>query len=255
MQLMVFRRSGEGGEPRHEVFEVEAGEGMTVLDALFQVREKHDDSLAFRYSCRGAVCGSCAMMIDGWPRLACRTQVADLLGQKEEPRLAPSPAMAGEVRYDPTRQVLVEPLPNLRVVKDLVVDQSPFFDKYRALRPFLLPRQPLPERESTMRQDEVRELERFTNCIMCAACYGACPVNAVDQSYAGPAALAKLYRFIIDPRDAEGLGRVGLASGPFGWEGCRFYANCAKVCPKQVPPNYAISKARKLVPRAGEGSG
>jgi len=92
---------------------------------------------------------------------------------------------------------------------------------------------------------EVRELEKFTNCILCGACYGACPVNGENAAYIGPAALAKLYRFSIDPRDAEGRSRLKAADVAAGWWACRFYSNCYHVCPRSVPPNYAIGKARK----------
>ena len=245
MQLMVYRDRGDGSPSGYQVYEIEAGEGMTVLDALFLVRDRLDDSLAFRYSCRGAVCGSCAMMIDRRPRLACRTQLDMLLRQEPEIKLAPFPAMKTAVEYDPAKQVLIEPLPNLKVIRDLVVDQEPFFERYRSLQPYLKARLPEPEREHTMDKTVVAELEKFTNCILCAACYAACPVNARDKDYLGPAALAKLYRFMIDPRDQDGPNRVMLASGTSGWLGCKFYANCVRVCPKQVPPNYAIAKARK----------
>jgi succinate dehydrogenase/fumarate reductase iron-sulfur protein len=249
MQLKVYRNDGSGGGARYMTYDIEPKEGTTVLDALFMVRDRQDDSLAFRYSCRGAVCGSCAMMINGRPRLACRTQLANLLRRDPEVRLAPSTSMWARTEFDPSMQVLIEPLPNLQVIRDLVVDQGPFFERYRRLRPYLQAVHPQPESEYRMGSAAVKELEKFTNCILCAACYGACPVNAQDPDYLGPAALAKLYRFMIDPRDEAGPKRAELASGPSGWQGCKFYANCVKVCPKQVPPNYAIAKARKEIAR------
>src|SRR5512137_84165 len=150
MQLKVYRNDGSSGETRYVDYEIEPKEGMTVLDALFLVRERLDDSLSFRYSCRGAVCGSCAMMINGRPRLACRTQLRELLRGGEEAKLAPSISMAAHTSYDHHSQVLIEPLPNLRVITDLVVDQEPFFERYRRLRPYLQAIQPLPESEFRM---------------------------------------------------------------------------------------------------------
>ncbi len=250
MILTVRRFDGNGS--RYQKFEVKEHPGMTVLDALFEARDKQDDSLAFRYSCRGAVCGSCAMLIDRVPRLACRTQVSDLLSGKAGLELVPF--LGGEVPYDRGSEVLVEPLPNMPVQKDLAVDMTEFFRKYEAMRPFLESKSP-PEREYRMDKAAVRELERYTNCILCAACYGSCPINGKDEGYVGPAALAKLYRFRIDPRENQAQNVLLIADRPDGWWDCRFHANCARVCPKHVPPNVAIAKARKeLGTKMGKGA-
>jgi succinate dehydrogenase / fumarate reductase iron-sulfur subunit len=251
MKLKVRRELGDGSPVRYDHFEVNTRESMTVLDALFQVREVEDDSLSFRYSCRGAVCGSCAMLINRRPRLACRTLLSSLGPNENLPQLAPIPGIS-DTPFVPGEEVLIEPLPNLPVIKDLVVDMAPFFEKYRRLRPRLIAKTQQLERENIMSEAEVEELEKFTNCILCAACYGACPINSLDPEYLGPAALAKLYRFAIDPRDAMGKERLDLAPGGSGWQGCRFYTNCVKVCPKNVPPNFAIGKAKQEL-RSREG--
>ena len=99
----------------------------------------------------------------------------------------------------------------------------------------------------------VKELHVYTNCILCGACFGACPVNGRDPRYLGPAALAALYRFRIDPRDGGGIARLHRADTPEGWWGCEFHGNCRKVCPKGVPPNIAIGKARQELKAAGSG--
>ncbi len=250
--ILVVRRH-KGGDPRHERFEVKLTPGMTVLDALFQVRDEQDDSLAFRYSCRGAVCGSCAMMINRVPRLACKTQVSSLMSGQAGPKLAPF-TKDEPTPFDPANEILVEPLPNMPVQKDLVVDMTEFFAKYARIGPRLIPKQPQPPKEYPMTKDEVRELEKFTNCILCGACYGACPVNGENPAYLGPAALAKLYRFGIDPRDEKAKERFKAADVPEGWWACRFYSNCYHVCPRSVPPNYAIGKARKVLKGEQEGS-
>jgi len=246
MRLKVRRDKGDGSPVRYDSFDINMREGITVLDALFQVREVQDDSLSFRYSCRGAVCGSCAMLINRRPRLACRTLLSSLGPQEMLPHLAPILGLS-EVPFDAVEEVLIEPLPNLPVIKDLVVDMAPFFEKYRRLRPYLIAKTQGMERENIMSEAEVEELERYTNCILCAACYGACPINALDPEYLGPAALAKLYRFAIDPRDAVGMERLDIASDGSGWQGCRFVTNCNKVCPKGVPPNLAIGKAKQAI--------
>jgi succinate dehydrogenase / fumarate reductase iron-sulfur subunit len=224
---------------------------MTVLTALFQVREVLDESLAFRYSCRGAVCGTCAMLINKVPRLACRTQVSVLA--KEAPvRLAPYPALDTEEPWDRANEVLIEPLPHLPVIRDLVVDMAEFFHHYHDVHPFLQSSGPPPEREYLMSRESAGQLWIYTNCILCGACFGACPVNAGDRGYLGPAALAKLYRFHIDPREARDGSRLLLADIPRGWWDCRFHGNCKTVCPKGVPPIIAIGKARKELGSMGK---
>jgi succinate dehydrogenase / fumarate reductase iron-sulfur subunit len=263
MKLRVFRT---GKDLDHSVYDIDPEPGMTVLGALFHIQENIDDSLSFRYSCRGAVCGSCAMLINRVPRLACRTQLRSLLDGTAEisvKSLKPYPAITQTPEaWKPESEILVEPLPHLPVVKDLVVDMAKFFDSYRAIEPVLRPggresERSNAERERMMQPGDVKELENFTNCILCGSCYGACPVDGKNPDYMGPAALAKLYRFHIDPREREEEGqekkvegrgtrnRLSLADSPNGWWACEFHSNCAVVCPKGVPPNRAIGKARQ----------
>jgi len=203
---------------------------------------------------RAAVEVAEAGLINGRPRLACRTQLEKLLKQAPEVKLAPFPAAQSRMGYDAGREVLVEPLPNLPVIRDLAVDMTSFFEKHEQVEPYLVPSGPMPDREYRTERVLVSELEKFTNCILCAACYGACPVNAEDARYIGPAALAQAYRFAFDPRDERGKERLAIEDKPSGWQACRFYANCHKVCPKGVPPNYAISKARKELSQRKKGA-
>jgi succinate dehydrogenase / fumarate reductase, iron-sulfur subunit len=244
MLLKVFRYR-KGGGAGYDSFQVPIDKGMTVLDALFYARDNFDDGLSFRYSCRGAVCGTCAMLINHVPRLACRTQLESLLKMKDAPALAYSPALDRGESFVPSTEVLVEPLPNLPIEKDLVVDMAGFFNKYRLVHPTLKGRDIGKMEEHLMFKEDVKELERYTNCVLCAACYSACPVNAAKPGFLGPAALAKLYRFAIDPREGRKMERLSSADEPDGWWGCEFHANCVKVCPKGVPPNLAIGKAQK----------
>jgi succinate dehydrogenase iron-sulfur subunit len=236
--LRLRIRRSDGARSWEQSFEVPERPGMTVLDALFYVQENLDPTLAFRYSCHWAVCGSCAMLINGVPRLACNTPLAKA---GDAPRLAPFPGYDGEVGDD---EIVLSPLPSMAVIKDLVVDQTPFFRKYRAVRPVFGPDGDAPTDERRMDRAQVGSLERYTNCILCAACYAACPVVARSPDYLGPAALAKLYRFAIDPREGRGTERLTSADLPSGWGGCQFYTNCRKVCPKGVPPDEGIARAR-----------
>jgi succinate dehydrogenase / fumarate reductase iron-sulfur subunit len=250
MMVRVFRKA-PGQEAAYRLYAVEERPGMTVLDTLFQIHDRQDDSLSFRYSCRGAVCGSCAMLVNKVPRLACRTQVTGLIN--EEPlKLAPSSSIGNTAIWDRRTEILIEPLPNLPVLKDLIVDMRGFYDKYRGIVPTLRS-EAIGDKESLMEPSAVRELERYTNCILCAACYGACPINGSDPEYLGPAALAKVYRFHIDPRDSFDGKRLKLADQPHGWWACRFYTNCNRVCPKDVPPNIAIGRARQELVETRKG--
>jgi succinate dehydrogenase / fumarate reductase iron-sulfur subunit len=192
------------------------------------------------------------MLINKVPRLACRTQVEALLSGRDKIELKPYPAIEGGERWNPAEEVLVEPLPHLPVLKDLVVDMARFFEFLRAVEPALRPAGQAPEREYRMEPAAVKELERYTNCILCGACYGACPVDGSNPDYFGPAALAQLYRFHIDPREARDGSRLAIADKPEGWWACQFHANCHRVCPKGVPPNLAIGRARHELEKKGK---
>ncbi len=252
MRLKVFRFDRETGESYYDIFEIEPSAGMTVLSALFKIQEEFDDSLAFRYSCRGAVCGSCAMLINKIPGLACRVQIESLLKGGEEIKLRPFPGTEETIPWDPEKEVLVEPLPSLPKVKDLIVDMDKFFEFYRTIEPTFKPFSKPPERERLMPPNAVKELEKYTSCILCAACVGACPVSGKDKDFLGPAALAKLYRFHIDPREVDHELRLMLANSKSGWWGCEFHANCRAVCPKGVPPIEGIGKARREIKKFGK---
>jgi len=252
MKLRIFRFDPTDGKSRYDTFDVEPRPGMSVLSALFHLQDEIDDSLSLRYSCRGAVCGNCAMLINKVPRLACRTQVEALLAGADRVELKPYAALEATVDWDPGTEILIEPLPHLPVIKDLVVDMTGFFEYYRAVEPVLKPSEKPGEREYLMEPAAVRKLEPYTNCILCATCFGACPVNAKNPDYMGPAALAKLYRFHIDTREADDDSRLMLANRREGWWGCEFHTNCRKVCPKQVPPNLGIGAARREITEAGK---
>jgi len=249
MKLKVFRFRPGMDRPRYDTFAIASRHGMTVLGALFEVQALYDDSLSFRYSCRGAVCGTCAMLINRVPRLACRTQLEALLAGNPGPALSQYPLPEYPEPWDPEEEVIVEPLPHLPVIKDLIVDMTTFFDDYRAVLPVLKEKEPVPEKEWRMTPEAVRELELYTPCILCGACYAACPVNGKNPRYLGPAALAKLWRFRIDPRERDAADRLRAADNPEGWWACEFHTNCRRVCPKSVPPDKAIGHARQELNR------
>jgi succinate dehydrogenase / fumarate reductase iron-sulfur subunit len=216
------------GEPHYQEYDVNVAEGMTVLEGLLRIQVEQDSSLAFRYACRGAVCGSCAMVINGHIDLACRTQVRGL----------------------ETDTITVEPLPNLPVLKDLVVDMEPFFTKLQAVQPWLQPAGPDPERERLIDPVQWASAEPYTNCILCASCHGVCPVAERDPAYLGPAALAKHYRFLADVRDTADEERIARVDSKQGVWGCDMVWNCVEICPKGVPPTQGIGKTRARIRRA-----
>ena len=241
MKLRIAR-SREGGSITHyDLYKIEIQKGMTILDALFQIQDKMDPSLSFRYSCRGAVCGSCSMLINKEPRLACRTQVSEVMGMdmrlKEFPALTETPA-----GWNPEEEILIEPLPNMPVEKDLVVDMTRF---YRALEIMKLWVDPEDGDEAhTQSPEERKKIERYVNCILCAICYGSCPVNAEQVEYLGPAALAKAWRFAEDSRVKHPERYLEAAQALNGVALCDLVMNCVKACPKGVAPGGAIRKMK-----------
>ena len=169
--------------PRWQEFKVPANPGMTVLDGLWKIKEMQDASLAWRASCRMGICGSCGMMINGKPQLACNTQISELGGDR----------------------VQVAPLPNFEILRDLVPDLRSMFDAHAGLSPFII--RPEEEEEDSLTAElaqTTEEMERylqFSYCIKCGCCVAACPTCATDPVYSGPMALAQAHRYNTDTRD------------------------------------------------------
>jgi succinate dehydrogenase/fumarate reductase iron-sulfur protein len=209
-------------EPRFQTYEVPAEKEMSVLEALFYIVENLDGSLAFRYSCRGAVCGSCAMRINGQNRLACQTLIKKLGSDT----------------------ITISPLPHLAVQKDLIVDMAGFFDKYEKIKPYLINNDPIPDKEFKQSIKERAKIDEMINCILCGNCYSACTMAATNSDYLGPAALTKAYRFYADSRDTANEERKKLVGGEDGVYRCHTLFNCAEVCPKNIVPTYSIQKLK-----------
>ena len=206
----------------------------TVLDTLIKIREEIDGSLALRCSCRSAICGSCAMRINGHAGLACKIRVSNI-----------SPG--GET-------ITVEPAGVMPVIKDLVVDMAPFWAKVNAVEPWLNPQGPEPEAEYIAPNEDMLHLAGVMDCIMCGACVSDCTVLEVDPNFLGPAALAKAYRFVADPRDSQDRERLKALSEYTGiWDCTRCY-ECVQVCPKGVAPMDRIMALRDMAMRLGYDS-
>jgi succinate dehydrogenase/fumarate reductase iron-sulfur protein len=209
---------------RWDSFKVPLADRATVLDALFYILREHDRSLAFRCACRAAMCGTCAMVINGSERLACRTPLASLR--------AP---------------VRVEPLRNLPVVKDLVVDPEPFFEKYAAVEPGFIPARGLVEPARIPADDPTRlAIGEGLDCITCGACYSACPMVASDPDYLGPAQLLRAFNVLADEReDPEAEALRGAVFGKHGVWRCHGIGECTRVCPKGLDPALAIRRLKR----------
>jgi succinate dehydrogenase / fumarate reductase iron-sulfur subunit len=212
----------------HQEFRLEVARGTTVLDALIRIKNECDGSLALRYSCRSAICGSCAMTINGSEKLACRTSLREELERHGH--------------------ITVSPLRHLPVIKDLVVDMASFWEKVRDVHPWLVSvARPVREGVPAHMKHGNPQFHNVDACIMCGACVAACTVHEVSKGFVGPAALAKADRFLSDPRESPSSIRTRLTAlqedhGIWDCTRCNF---CVEVCPKDVKPMEAIVRLRR----------
>lgn len=216
--LQVHRFDPEKDEvPYFQEYRLRVAPGSSLLDALLLLQETQDSSLAFRRSCRSAICGSCGVRANSVAVLACHTPVEELM----EGRGA----------------IVVEPLGNLRVIKDLVVDMAHFFERVKRVQPWLVPREPeLPlDRENLVYPDEEYQKLHQTvdNCILCGLCHSDCAVLKEDRGFVGPEGIVKSYRFILDARDALRAARRHQLIA-LGLHQCRDPESCPVRCPKEI---------------------
>jgi len=184
--------------------------------------ETQDHSLAFRYSCRSAVCGSCAMFINGRYKLACSTLISEI-----------------------GRDVIIQPLPHMPVIRDLVVDLTTFFEKYKVIKPYVVPINPPPEKEWIQSPKQRSKINDSTDCILCAACYSSCPSVWTGKRYLGPAAILQAYRFAADSRDGILRDRVEVLGSENGLWRCHTIFNCTEACPKSLNPARFIESLKR----------
>ena len=213
-------------ESKWESFQVSAEPTDRVLDALHKVKWDLDGSLTFRRSCGHGVCGSDAMRINGKNRLACKTLIKDV---------------------NPSKEITVEPIKGLPVLKDLVVDMEPFFDAYRSVMPFLVTNGNSPTRENLQSQEERERFEDTTKCILCAACTTPCPVYWTDGQYFGPQAIIGAHRFIFDSRDEGTDQRLEILNDKEGVWRCRTTFNCTEACPRGIEVTKAIQEVKRAL--------
>jgi succinate dehydrogenase / fumarate reductase iron-sulfur subunit len=210
-------------KPHYETYEVPVVKGLSVLECLYYILENFDGSLAFRSSCRAAVCGSCGMKINGKFALACRTLVENLKGAR----------------------IKVEPLANLPLVKDLVVDMADFYEKYIIVEPYLIPKE-IPEgKEFYQSPDDRKSVDGLVECIMCGACYAACTMTAWDKQFPGPFGMLAADGKLRDTRDSLGNERIINLTDEHGIWRCHDEFNCMEACPKHLSPTGAIHHLKR----------
>ena len=231
IQNFIFRvrrfNPEKDSAPYYQDFTVPTPPGMVVLDGLWYIKENLDSTLTWRSSCRMGVCGSCGMLLNGKPYLACHTQVKEV---------------AKDV-------LIVAPLPNFDIVRDLVPDLGIMFDKHRALKPQMLRNDAEEQLEPTEQYwqspEELTAYLQFAYCIKCGCCMAACPTLATDDVYSGPQPLAQGYRYMIDSRDGGFAERKEILKGEAGPWRCHYAGECSAVCPKGVDPARAIQLMKR----------
>jgi len=226
LTLKIARYNPDRSPPKWlETFSVEYRKGMNLLEALLRIQDEQDGTLSFRYSCRGAVCGSCAIKVNGSVLLACRAHVEDFLD----------------------KPALISPLPYFPVLRDLMVDMSAFFARHKEIEPWLHGEPVSSNEEYSMDARREGAIEPYINCILCGICFGVCPAFERDPRYSGPAMLAKAYRFFLDPRDKRSEEILNGVDRQTGVWGCNTVFNCVKACPKEVPPTHSILELRRKI--------
>jgi len=216
-------------DPHYDTFIVDAKPTDRVLDCLNKVRWEKDGSLSYRMSCAHGICGSDGMTINGVSALACQKLVKD---------------------YPANIEILIEPLSVFPVVKDLVVDIDPFFEKEKSVHPSdgIIMTKAEEEKEHLQTVEERTKFDDDIKCIMCACCVSACPVSQKeDPSYVGPAAIVRAHRYIFDSRVKETLERLQIMDKPHGAWSCKSYYKCTQVCPKEIQVTQHIVEVKRRI--------
>ena len=228
--LKVYRFNPEiDMEPHYDSFTIGAEPNERILDCLNKIRWTQDSTLAFRMSCAHGICGSDGLTINHQSALACQKLVKD---------------------YDYSKEIVIEPLKYFKVVKDLIVDLNPFFERIKAINPIETLNQTIVELEKE-RLQTIEERNRFDDalkCILCGCCYGSCPVlTEQDQEFIGPAAILREQRYIFDSRTKAVNERLEILKKPHGVWGCKSYYMCTVVCPKNIKVTEGILKTKKKI--------
>jgi fumarate reductase iron-sulfur subunit len=227
IEVEVLRyRPEQDREPSLQSYRVPYSDDMSVLQGLQYIKDELDGTLSFRWSCRMAVCGSCGMMIDGVPRLGCKTFLREF------------------ANADGTGRLRVEPLEHFPIERDLVVDVRDFIAKLERIKPYIVPKEPrrLDQGEYLQTPAQLDRYLQFSGCINCMLCYAACPQYGLDSKFTGPGVLALLHRYNADSRDGAKAQRMELVNAEEGVWSCTAVGYCSEVCPKGVDPANAVNQ-------------
>ena len=197
----------------------------TVLDAILDVKSHQDHSIGVRYSCRQATCGSCGMIINGKPKLACFTKISEL----------------------DSDVVTVEPMNNFPLIRDLAVGFERMFSTHKRIKPYIIREDSeisSGTKEFLQTPEDVEKYIQFSSCIKCGLCNSACPTMTTDSAFIGPQGLAQAYRYVADNRDQGKDERLRIIDEPHGIWRCHFAGSCSQVCPKGVDPAMGIQLLR-----------
>ncbi|RJQ56928.1 MAG: succinate dehydrogenase iron-sulfur subunit [Desulfobacteraceae bacterium] len=225
--LFIIYRYDPGVDKTHryQEFTLETEPTDKILDCLNRIRWEQDPTLAFRHSCAHGICGSDSMTINGKIELACQKLIRD---------------------FKTANNFVIEPIPLFPVIKDLVVDMKPFFEKHRAVRPYLIHDSDIPEKEFFQNPENQQFIEPALRCILCASCTAACPISRVNEKYLGPAALLRAFRYIFDDRDQATESRLEEIDSEDGIWGCKTMWWCTDVCPKGIPVTRCLGQIKRL---------
>ena len=245
--LKIRRYDPQSGEAAYwDEHTVEMPETQSVLDAILKVRNETDGSIGIRCSCQQAICGSCGVRMNGKPGLACNTHLEEA-ANRFHPSAGPEEGEESAAAERPDRLITVEPMGNMPVIRDLIVDMDQVhWKKIQRVTPWLINKEPVPEREYIVPHDNMVDVTQTMACIQCGACVSDCLSMEIDPGFIGPAALAKAYRFVGDPRDAEHAERLkDLAEDEQGIYDCTHCFSCIDACPKGVDPMSQIMRLRR----------
>jgi succinate dehydrogenase / fumarate reductase, iron-sulfur subunit len=241
---VIFKiiRQQQNSSPIVQNYLLDVEGGNTILDCLNLIKWEQDGTLAFRKNCRNTICGSCAIRINGRSALACKENVASEIAKLEQTVITASHANG-------IPEIIIAPLGNMPVIKDLVVDMSSFWNNLETVGPYVSTAgRNIPEREFLQTPQERSRLNETGNCIMCGACYSECNAREVDPNFVGPHALAKAYRMVADSRDNKTESRLEeYNQGTKGVWGCTRCFYCNSVCPMEVAPLDQITKIKQEI--------
>jgi fumarate reductase iron-sulfur subunit len=234
LEVEIWRGAATG---QFQTFMLPRRAHQTVLDVVTEVQREHDATLSYRFACRVGMCGSCAMVVNGRPRWTCRTRVSEVV--------------------DADGRLRLEPLRNFVVVKDLAVEMTQFFDKWKdakgSFEPGAEPKTDFAVVPPATPQRQAADAG--IECIGCGVCYSACDVVAWDESYLGPAALNRAWTLVNDVRDQGQTARLDAVSQSNGCQACHTHMSCTQFCPKAIAPTYSIAGLKRAVMKRALGSG